>query len=334
MNQFLSKKTKFQYEDTSNKLFSKIEIVNALTNKDIDKFNFLYKKFGLYIKQVEVDNFGNQLYQTYNINSVREKRLKRPMMTLKEFYNKYYFVTEFSKITKIKKNKKLLKTKKKKKKNEVNESMDLSEVNDESSLDEEYFRNLKKNLIDIYHDIQNIEYKDCKIADDNFKLKIIEYIRKFKNFLSDKQYNILVSKWRNELIKIKGVNPLDKDSLDDLSMWKTPILKGLKSEIVLLAMSNVLGKKIGEEEINNEEQKENNKIEEKKKEDASDSSSSFSESDSVNNENNDNDNDKEKNDSENYNFKDGEDAVNNMEKNNNKKIVQDDDDEDDEDIFA
>ena len=167
MNQFLSKKTKFQYEDTSNKLFSKIEIVNALTNKDIDKFNFLYKKFGLYIKQVEVDNFGNQLYQTYNINSVREKRLKRPMMTLKEFYNKYYFVTEFSKITKIKKNKKLLKTKKKKKKNEVNESMDLSEVNDESSLDEEYFRNLKKNLIDIYHDIQNIEYKDCKIADDN-----------------------------------------------------------------------------------------------------------------------------------------------------------------------
>ena len=201
-NNFLSKKTKYHFEDYSNKLLSKINIVNKLTSKDLYRLNNTYQKNGLYIKQVQVDNFGNIIPLSKDIHSL--KRQKRPLMTLKEFYNKYYFVNNFPK---IKRPKKLLKNKKKKKllKNELNNDSFEESENDESSLDEEYFKNLKKNLHDIYNDIQNIEYKECKITDLNFKYKIIEYILKFKNFLTEKQYNHLVTKWKYELMKIKGV---------------------------------------------------------------------------------------------------------------------------------
>ena len=268
MNQKLSK---FYYEDNSNKLFSKLTLVNTLSLKEIDRLNDIYIRNGLYIKQIQVDSYGNELISNKNISLLNKKeRKKRAMMTLKEFYNKYYYLSDF---TRNKKNKKYLQKKKKRAKSDViNESLDYSE---ESSIDEEYLQNLRKNLNDLYHDIQNMEYKDCKITDMTFKQKIVEYVVRFKDFLSDNQYNILFRKWKNEHIKIKGVNPLDSDSVNDLSNWKTSILKGFKSELVLLAMSNILGKKIGEED---EGENEENKVEEKKKEDDSEQSEQNSDS--------------------------------------------------------
>ena len=318
-NNFLSKKTKYHFEDYSNKLLSKINIVNKLTSKEIYRLNDSYQKNGLYIKQVLVDNLGNIIPLNNDMNS--KKRQKRPLMTLKEFYNKYYFVTNFNK---IKRPKKLIKNAKKKKKakTEINEESLENSENDESTLDEEYFLNLKQNLHAIYNDIQNIEYKDCKITDNDFKYKIIDYILKFKSFLTTLQYNHLVNKWKNELMKIKGVNILDQDSLDNFYNWRTSILKGLKSEIVLIAMTNSFRKKAGEE-IRGEEEDNINKVEEKKKEIDSDSSDSDLDSNIED--------EKEKNEINDFNeLKKEENGIGDINNNieNNKKIIEDDDNDD------
>ena len=134
-------------------------------------------------------------------------------------------------------------------------------------------KSLRKNLIEIYEECQNLQYKECKFNDDAFKIKIIEYIKKFKNFLSDKQYLILYNKWKNELMKIRGVNPLDSGRISDLSFWKVSILKSFKSEVSLLAMSNILGKKVGEMS-DNEDSVINKKIVEDKKVNESDENNS------------------------------------------------------------
>ena len=278
------KKSKYVYEDTSNKLFSKLSLANKLSERDIGRLNDFYKRNGLFIKQVKVDNFGNEIYNENEINIAnKNKRSKRAMMTLKQFYDKYYnyYPTK-------KNSRKFLQKKKKRAKNEINDS--FSDLHEESSVDEDYLKNLKNNLRDIYNDIQNIEYKDCKITDFNFKSKVINYLSKFKNYLSNAQYLKLLNKWKDELIAIKGVNPLDQDSLEDLSTWRMSILKGFKSEVVLIAMANLLSKKLGEEEANKEEEKEENKSEDKKKvedddNENSESSESVSDIDSFNNRN-------------------------------------------------
>ena len=117
-------------------------------------------------------------------------------------------------------------------------------------------------------------------------------------------------------MKLKGVNPLD-NSLDNLSIWKTSILKAFKSELVLIAMSNILRKKLGE--FNDpvlEDFKEYNDDEKKVESEQSSDSMSLSESDL------DNKIEKEK---------DGEDNKVNRE-NKMNKIIEDDFDEND-DLF-
>ena len=51
----------FLYTDNSNKLFTKIQLVNTLTQKEIDKLNMKYKELGLFIKQISVDHLGNEI---------------------------------------------------------------------------------------------------------------------------------------------------------------------------------------------------------------------------------------------------------------------------------
>ena len=285
-------KKNFFYSDNSNNIFTKIKLVNALTQKEIDILNDKYKKLGLYIKQVNVDNFGNEIFNNKSLlnnnnNLIRPKRHTHPSMTLKEFYKKYYYNNYISQKNKKKKVLKLQKNKKKKifeekekniekksESSEYNESMDINEKYDEEDL-----KPLRKNLLEIFDECQKLQYKDCKIKDESFKLKIIEYIIKFKNYLSNKQYLFLFNKWKNELMKIKGVNPLDYGAINDLLYWKIPILKAFKSEIVLLAMSNVLGKKIGVEDDGigyEEEDNEDKKMKEDKKENENDESNSDS----------------------------------------------------------
>ena len=54
------KKEGFLFDEPSKNIFSKINLVNNLNLKEIQKLNEKYKELGLFIKQVRVDNLGNQ----------------------------------------------------------------------------------------------------------------------------------------------------------------------------------------------------------------------------------------------------------------------------------
>ena len=82
----------FLYSDNSNKLFTKIQLVNTLTQKEMDKLNMKYKELGLFIKQINVDHLGNEIASNeFILDNNLLKRKKRPSMTLREFYTKYYY---------------------------------------------------------------------------------------------------------------------------------------------------------------------------------------------------------------------------------------------------
>ena len=284
---------KFLYSDNSNKLFTKIQLVNTLTQKEMDRLNMKYKEMGLFIKQISVDRLGNEIVSNELIlENKLLKRKKKPSMTLREFYSKYYYNDNHhyfhpknyknnkdkdkDKDKNRQNKKKLVKNKnfeEKGKKNQKNNHRNNNYSSYESESEQksenylynkEELKSLRKNLMEIYEECQNLQYKDCKFNDDSFKIKIIEYIKKFKNFLSDKQYLILFNKWKNELMKIRGVNPLDSGRISDLSFWKVSILKSFKSEVSLLAMSNILGKKVGELSDNEDSDINKKNVEDKK----------------------------------------------------------------------
>ena len=96
---------------------------------------------------------------------------------------------------------------------------------------------------------------------------IIEYIGTFKKYISKAQYSELFNKWKNENMKIKGVDPFNNNDLED---FKIPILKAFKSEIVLLVTTNLLGKeKIDDESEKKDEEKDRNENEGESKSDNS-----------------------------------------------------------------
>jgi len=82
----------FLYSDNSNKLFTKIQLVNALTQKEMDRLNMKYKELGLFIKQINVDRLGKEIVSNELIlDNKLLRRKKKPSMTLREFYTKYYY---------------------------------------------------------------------------------------------------------------------------------------------------------------------------------------------------------------------------------------------------
>ena len=236
-------KSLFKYKDCSNNIFSKIQLVNALTQKEIYLLNEKYIELGLFIRQVQVDNFGNELFP----NKLFSERifLSKKRQTLQEFYDEYYL-----KYKKRKNNGQNIRN------NLQNNSYDISseERNLENNLLDEELHNLSNQIKGVYNDCQHINIKKCKINDDNFKRKIIEYIKEFSKFLTKNQYNNLFQKWKIKNYEIKKFN-INND-INDLSEWRIPILMGFKSEIILYAFSIILNK---------EDSKENNEFGEEKK---------------------------------------------------------------------
>ena len=220
--------------------------------KEIDKLNEKYKELGLYIKLVHVDNFGNikhpdDLLSVNDFLNKKRRVIKHSRMSLQEFYEKYY--CDDLNI-------------KKKPKNNNKEKQKKYDFYDNEFCSNEDILSYKKCLKDVYKNCQNIKYKKCKIDDKDFKLKIIDYINKFKKYISKKQYLELFNKWKNENSKILGVNLFNINSLED---FKIPILKAFKSEISLLAFINSLDR---EKSDNNEENaKKDNEEEEEEDED-------------------------------------------------------------------
>ena len=258
-------KSLFKYKDCSNNIFSKIQLVNALTQKEIYLLNEKYIELGLFIRQVQVDNFGNELFP----NKLFSERifLSKKRQTLQEFYEEYYL-----------KNKKRKNNGQNIRNNLQNNSYDISseERNLENNLLDEELQNLSNQIKGVYNDCQHINIKKCKINDDNFKRKIIEYIKEFSKFLTKNQYNNLFQKWKIKNYEIKEFN-INSD-INDLSQWRIPILKGFKSEIILLALPNILDKDASNENNEfDEEKKDINKIESNNIDESSDSENKESE---------------------------------------------------------
>ena len=239
----LNEKPEFIYEQHSNNILSKIDLVNNITLTDIQKLNEKYRELNLYIKQVRVDKYGNEKSPNDLIarNYISKKRLlkRHSKMTLEELYFKYYCYDSFSKKSKTLRNSK-----------NINERDELCNKDD--------LKELKKNLEEIHQDYQKLELKKCRIKKDDFKKAIIKYIIKYNKYLTSNQYKELYNK-----MKEKSMLYINISNIDDLSQWTIPILKEFKAEISYLAISNIINKKLGIDI--KEEDKNNIKKEEKKK---------------------------------------------------------------------
>ena len=228
-------KNYIQFAKKSDKIFTKIEFVNALTPKEISFLNDRYLHLGLNIKQIVVDNFGIEIYdEKSSFNElIGRKRNRKDFNSLQDFLSKYYAEEEINKSTKKCKN------------------------SDGDKFSKEELLELRNSLNSLKEDCQEIEYKNCKIEINEFKTKIIDYILKYKQYITKEEYSYLFNKWKNELSKIKGVNVFNFSDMNDLNNWKVPILKAFKSEIILYALCNICEKKIRGKNIINENQNEN-----------------------------------------------------------------------------
>jgi len=301
----MEEKENFKYLDFSNNLFTKITLVNTLDLKEIELLNEKYHELGLFIKQVRVDQFGNEkspnelLYEDYDdseSNLLKRKRKSRrhSKLNIQEFVNKYENY-DLSFKEKEKPKKKLVKNKYKGNNNNNinNKRDDNSDNQSEDEFEEEVenvyesIKSLKDNLIGLEQECQSIQYKNCKIEDENFKKKIIEYIKKFSSYISDSEYERLFNKWKDENMKIKGMNLFE---CNDLYKWKVPILKAFKSEITLKATIKILGSQIdggAEEKSDDDNKRDEEEKEEDKKEDENKKVVDDDDSSSSNNDDND-----------------------------------------------
>ena len=260
---------KILFADKSQKLFTKIQFVNVLTPKEVSYLNYKYLKLGLHIKQVVVDNLGNEVFNENSeyFDLLGKKRERKDFNSLDDFLNKYYGEDEFES----------LKSKNYKK-------MKLSEKENNKMYSKEEILNLKNVLNSIKEDCNKIQYKNCKTETSEFKSIIIKYILKFKKYISKEEYSFLYNKWKNELTKISGINIFDFNQINNLMQWKTSILKAFKSEIVLYSISNICSNKVIDDKNiieNKNEEKYNDDMEEDKdkKEESKSSDSESSEHD-------------------------------------------------------
>lgn len=241
----MKQKSNLLFADKSQKLFTKIEFVNALTHKEISMLNSKYMTLGLYIKQVVVDNFGNEINEEKSEHKdlLGKKRNRKDFNSLNDFLNKYYREDEFLSINKHPK---------KYKKN-------ISSENESNKkFTKEEFSKLVDSLDAIKEDCKKIEYRNCIIETDEFKSKIIDYILKFQKYVSKEQYSLLFNKWKNELSKIKGVDLFDFNSNNNLLNWKVSILKSFKSELILYGICNLFKNSLDRKDINNENKSDKN----------------------------------------------------------------------------
>lgn len=242
----MEQKTNLLFADKSQKIFSKIDFVNALTPKEIKKLNSKYLQLGLHIKQVVVDNLGNEKYEEKHsfMDLLTKKRKRRGFNSFYNFLFNYY-------------------EKESSKKNKKGKKKYSYDADNNTKLMKEELIELSEALNSLKNDMNNIEYKTCKIETDEYKEKIIDFISKFRKYISNEQYEFLLNKWKNELSKIKGVDLFDFNKNDNFMNWKVPILKGLKSEITLYALCNICNNIInGKNDKNNK--CENNVIDKEK----------------------------------------------------------------------
>ena len=241
-----AKKEGFLFEDSSKNIFSKINLVNNLNLYEIQKLNEKYKELGLFIKQVRVDNLGNQKSSDdlISLNYLSKKRLlkRHSKMTVQQLYNKYYCIDPFSK--------------------KFNNFITFNnEIEDDQILDNIDLLELKLNLEEIHQYYQKKKKKRCKINKEEFKKLIINYIVKFNEYLEEEQYNEIYEKMSEKSSLVVELN-----DLDNLSKWPVSLLKEFKAEIEILAIKNNLNKNLGKDIYENEKSKSEKEDKEKDEE--------------------------------------------------------------------
>ena len=242
----------------SEKLFTKIEFVNALTQKEISSLNDRYLNLGLNIKQIIVDNYGNEIYNEKCSSSelLGKKRNRKIFDSWQDFLLRYYG------------------------EDEINKSSKKCKKDEDDKYSKKELLELKNRLNSLKEECKKIEYKICKIETNEFKAKVIDYILKYKQYLRKEEYSYLFNKWKNELSKIKGIDVLNFNNMNDLYNWKIPILKAFKSEIILYAVCNIFESKInGKRSVikkQSEDNNNNNLVEEEEKKNNLSASDSYS----------------------------------------------------------
>ena len=212
------------FEKKQLSIYSKIKVVNALTDKMIDKLNSKYSSKGLQMKQIIVDKYGKEI--TKPLSSKRLLGKKRDRMeydSLANFLYSYYGKEQFILLNQTwEKEKKIL-------------NLDP----EDAKCTRKCLSHLKDSLNTIKVDCENMDNKNLKIETDEYKIAVLKYIAKFKNYITNEQYTYLQSKWKNEMLKVRGTDLFNYDKINDIRNWRVSILKCFKSEIILYGLCNI-----------------------------------------------------------------------------------------------
>lgn len=212
------------FEKKQLSIYSKIKVVNALTDKMIDKLNSKYSSKGLQMKQIIVDRYGKEI--TKPLSSKRllgKKRDRIEYDSLANFLYSYYGKEQFILLNQTwEKEKKIL-------------NFDP----EDAKCTRKCLSHLKDSLNTIKVDCENMDNKNLKIETDEYKIAVLKYIAKFKNYITNEQYTYLQSKWKNEMLKVRGTDLFNYDKINDIRNWRVSILKCFKSEIILYGLCNI-----------------------------------------------------------------------------------------------
>ena len=123
--------------------------------------------------------------------------------------------------------------------------------------------------------------KNSKIETDEYKSVVLNFIAKFRNYITNDQYKFLYNKWKNELLKVRGTDLFNFDKINNIINWKVSILKCFKSEIVLYGICNIYDEVIsGNKFVNDNKVKFGEESDEKEEEKAYESEDKDESSDS------------------------------------------------------
>ena len=247
-------------------IYSKLNFVNYLTDKEISRLNSKYLSSGLQMKQIKVDEYGKEIIEE---NSKRKilgrKRDRKDFNSYNKFLSHYYGKQQFDILNQ----------------NYEKEKKMIFDFDPEDKIcTRKCLSLLKDSLNEIKIDCEYMANKNSKIETDEYKSVVLIYISQFRKYITSKQYTFLYNKWKNELLKVRGTDLFNFDKINNINNWKVSILRCFKSEIVLYAICNVYdevikGKKFVSDNkiklVEDSEEKEEEKIDES--EEVNDSSS-------------------------------------------------------------
>ena len=213
---------KILFRDYSNKLFAKIKIANPITKNEIRKLNDRFREMHLNIKHIIVDKNGEEIPEKesieYDPKTNRPIRQVKKLLTIKELYNKYFFNKIYYK------------------KNFKNQRRKIAEKNKDIPCSKKELQEISSDISLILLKNEQIDFKNCKLDTQEFRLKIINYINNFKKFLPKEIFEKQFLKFKKKAMEFKGMDLTNPETVNDLLNWPSNVLKSFKSLIYVLAV--------------------------------------------------------------------------------------------------